>query len=194
VVTQETKADGPSITTRKRLCTSAHHVVAAVGSPTQPDRWEITEPDWSMVQHNTEANVWQAKQQTLMDHEVTKILCRGWTNYRPNTHILLKSGTQLRKEEMEIRMDADDSSCDLYEHPFKEATTDRLSVASNPSKEIALKWEDNKENYEDDLTHNAESDKDLKKSILKKKARDETIKNEVPKKYGTSNRNRLGVK
>jgi hypothetical protein len=46
----------------------------------QPDTWEIIAPDWSMVQHDTEANVWQAKRQKLLDLEVNKRLCKGWVD------------------------------------------------------------------------------------------------------------------
>jgi hypothetical protein len=54
----------------------------------QPDTWEILTPDWSMIQHDTEVNVWQSKKQALLDNEVTQMLCKGWADYHLSTHTL----------------------------------------------------------------------------------------------------------
>jgi hypothetical protein len=59
---------------------------------------EILKPDWSMVQHDTKANVWQAKRQRLLDHKVNEMLREGWVNYRPNTHTFLETEMKLREE------------------------------------------------------------------------------------------------
>ena len=61
----------------------------------QSDTWEIMTPDWSMTEQDTEANVWQSKRQKLIDNEVNGMLCEGWTDYHPNTYMLLESEMKL---------------------------------------------------------------------------------------------------
>ena len=83
-----------------------------------------------MVQHDTKANVWQAKKQKLLDNKVNGILCKGWVDYHPNTYMLLESEMKLREEESEIRLHAKDTSS-YHKHPFKEANKSEPSVTPN---------------------------------------------------------------
>jgi hypothetical protein len=110
----------------------------------QSDTWGILAPHWGMVQQDTKANVWQTKRQKLLDHEVNEMLCKGWVDYHPNTHTLLESEMKLREEESEIRLHAEETSS-YQEHPFKEATKNKPSVTPNQSKEIVMKWKQDKE-------------------------------------------------
>jgi hypothetical protein len=141
----------------------------------QSDTWEITTPDWSMVEHNTEANVWQDKRQKLLDNEVNGMLCEGWIEYRPNTHHLLESEMKLRQEEAEIRFHAEETS-HYHEHPFKEATKNKPSATPNQSKEIAMKWKEDKENIDEANEYSEKLDSDIRKAILKRKTREQEIK------------------
>jgi hypothetical protein len=159
------------------------------------DTWEILAPNWSEVQHDTEANVWQNQKQKLIDTEVTKMLCKGWVDYRPNTHTLLKSEMTLREEETEIRLTAEELDHDYHEHPFKKVVTCKPSATANQSKEIAMKWKEDKENLEEVNAYCARTDAEIRSTILKRKAREQADRDEDEKngcgKYYGDNRNRL---
>jgi hypothetical protein len=116
-------------------------------------------------------------------------------DYRPNTHTLLKSEMKLREEETEIRLAAGDAvEHDYHEHPFKKVVTNKPSATPNQSKEIAIKWKEDKENLEDANAYCAKTDTDIRNAILKRKAREQAIRDEDERngcgKYG-DNRNRL---
>jgi hypothetical protein len=66
------------------------------------------------------------------------------------------------REETEIRIHAEETY-NYREQPFKEATTgtNKPSVASNQTKEIALKWKEDKENLEEVTAYNTKTDKDI---------------------------------
>jgi hypothetical protein len=160
------------------------------------DTWEILMPAWDEVQHNTEANVWQNKKQALLDVKVTKMLCKGWVDYRPNTHTLLKREMKLREEETEItRLTAKELNHDYHEHQFKTVVANELSTAPNQSKEIAMKWKDDKENLEETNAYYARTNADIRNTILKRKVREQAVKDEDERngcgKYYVDNRNRL---
>jgi hypothetical protein len=142
----------------------------------QSDKWEILAPDWSMTDHDTEANIWQSKRQKLIDNKVNRMLCQGWTDYRPNTHMLLESEIKFREQEAEIRLHAEETSHYHEEHPFKEATKNKPSMTPNQSKEIATKWKEDKENIEEANAYSKRLDTDIRKAILKRKTREQQIR------------------
>jgi hypothetical protein len=49
-----------------------------------------------------------------------------------------------QEQEAEIRLHAEETS-HYHEHPFKEATKNKPSMTPNQSKEIAIKWKEDKE-------------------------------------------------
>jgi hypothetical protein len=170
----------------------------------QSDKWEIMTPDWSMTEHDTEANVWQNKSQKLIDNEVNGMLCEGWTDYRPNTYTLLESEMKLREQEAEIRLHAEETSHyhehpfkEYHEHPFKEATKNKPSVTPNQSKEITSKWKEDKENIEEANAYSEKLDLDIRKAILKRKKTEQEIRDGNSKnrrRKHEANRNRSPVR
>jgi hypothetical protein len=127
--------------------------------------------------------VWQSKRQKLIHNEVNGMLCMDWTDYRPNTYMLLESEIKLREQEAEIRLHAEETSHhhehpfkEAYKHPFKEATKSKPSMTPNQSKEIASKWKEDKENIEEANAYSKRLDTDVGKAILKRKTTEQEIR------------------
>jgi hypothetical protein len=102
----------------------------------------------------------------------------GSTTDQTHTHTLLESKMKLREEESEIRLYAEETSS-YHEHPFKkEATKNKPSMTPNQSKEITMKWKEDKDNIKEANEYSEKLDIDIRNVILKRKAKEQEIKDE----------------
>ena len=87
---------------------------------------------------------------------------------------------KLQEEESETRLYEEEKS-HYHKHPSKEATKNKPSLTQNRTKEITTKWKEDKENIEEANAHSEKLDTDIRKAILKRKAREQEIKDKSKK-------------